>query len=165
MILRKFLLTLSALGALSLTVFAQTTGTTTTTTTATRQTTFSPVGLGSSETLEVNVANLAANPTSGTAASCTGSVSFVNASGAAIGTASNFTLTSGQMKAVTLPYTSSGTSSGRALVRAVISVTLTSGTPCQLASSLATYDTSTGATHAYVDGGEMAGGYGFGPGR
>jgi len=47
---------------------------TATTTTVTRSMTFAPAGLASSETAQVNLVNLASNPTSGTAASCTGSV-------------------------------------------------------------------------------------------
>ena len=43
---------------------------------------FGPIGLASSETAQINVVNTAAASSSGTAASCTGSVSFVNASGA-----------------------------------------------------------------------------------
>ena len=40
---------------------------------------------------------------------------------------------------------------------------IAAGTPCALASSLETYDNSTGVTHVYLEGGEVAGGYG--PGR
>jgi hypothetical protein len=48
-------------------------------------------------------------------------------------------------------------------LRAVISLTRTSGTPCELAASLATFDTSSGATHLYVADAYPASGPG--PGR
>ena len=64
----------------------------------TRSFTFPAVGLAGTETLEVTVANLVAAPTSSTAtASCTGTVSFSNASGAAIGAPAKFTVGAGQI--------------------------------------------------------------------
>lgn len=48
---------------------------------AARQSSFPPVGLAFSETMQVNLSNQAANPTSGTAASCTGTVTFLDSSG------------------------------------------------------------------------------------
>ena len=62
-------------------VFAQGT---TTTTSLTRTFNFPPVGIASSETAQINVTNLAPASSGGTAASCAGSVSFTNATGAAI---------------------------------------------------------------------------------
>jgi hypothetical protein len=126
----------------------------TTTATITRTLTFAPIGLASSETAQVNLVNLASNPTNGNAASCAGSVSFLNTSGSAIGSATPFTITSGQIASVKLPYSSTA-ASGRTVVRAVVAQTFATGSsaaPCALATSLETYDTSTGVTHAYVVG-------------
>jgi len=133
--------------------FAQGT-TTTTTSTFTRTETSPPIGLGNSETFEILVANTAANSTSGAAASCAVSVSFVNASGAVIGTATSLTLTSGQISAVRLAYANSGTTAGRALIRGAVTLTETSGsqTPCELETSFATFDSTTGATHVLLAG-------------
>jgi hypothetical protein len=131
-----------------------------TTTTVTRENTYPPTGLASSETIQINVTNTASNASNGTAASCTGSISFVNASGATIGTATNFTATSGQTVSVSMPFSKVGAAGNRTVVRGQITVTLTSGVPCAVSSSLETFDTTTGATHIYQpngDGGILAG--------
>ena len=121
-----------------------------------------PIGIAGTETAQVILTNTAANLTTvsaGTAssatvpvASCVGSVAFYNASGKLIGTATAFTLTSGQIEQVSLPYASANSSIGRALIRAVVSLTTTfpSAAPCSLAYSLVTFDTTTGVTHAIV---------------
>src|SRR5579863_7085999 len=75
-----------------------------TTTTTTRDFTIGPIGVGSTETVQINVANLASNSTSGTAASCTGSISFNNTTGNAIGTSTSFTVTAGQIFSASLPF-------------------------------------------------------------
>jgi hypothetical protein len=140
-----------------------------TTTTTTRDVTIGPIGLGSTETIQVNVANLASNSTTGTAASCTGSITFNNTTGNAIGTSTSFTVTAGQIFSASLPFNKiSATSTARTEVIGVIAVTTSSATPrppCSLHYSLETFDTTTGATHSYVsgsDGGFVAVG---GPGR
>lgn len=160
------ILTVAALAATA--AMAQTT-TTTTTTTATREATYPPVGLATSETLQINVVNLASNSSSGTAASCTGTITFVNPSGATIGSAASFTVTSGQTSSISLPFAKSG-ASARTEIRGVISYTVTSDVPCSLASSLETYDTATGVTHLFLSNEASAGGSpaldgGQGPGR
>lgn len=123
-----------------------------------RRIAFPPVGLASTETAQVNLTNTAPNPTSTSAipASCAGTVSFLNAAGALIGTARPFTATSGQTASVSLPFNSAGLS-GRGVIRAIVAVTV-SATPvpaCALTTSLETFDTSSGATHAYLAGGDM----------
>jgi hypothetical protein len=75
----------------------------TTSNTISRAMTFAPIGLASSETAQVNLVNLANNPTSGNAASCTVSVSLLSAGGSVIGSATPFTVTSGQIVSVKLP--------------------------------------------------------------
>lgn len=138
MVVRRFVFALLA----GLTAMAQTT--TSSSSTVTQDLNYPPIGLASSETAQINVANLAAASSSGTAAACSGTVSFLSAAGAAIGTASSFTLTSGQISSISLPYSKVG-GSGRTEVRGVIMLTETpgSGVPCELVSSLETYDTST----------------------
>ena len=165
MSIRRFVLTFAAIGAIS-SAFAQST------TTGTRDFNLPPIGLGSTETAEINVVNFAANASDGTAASCTGTVSFVSASGATIGSATPFTLAAGQLTSVHLPFSSAGATGTRGAIRGVVTLTLSTANPrppCALAISLATYDTSTGATHSLVTagggpGGGMGGGPGFGPG-
>lgn len=140
--------------------------TTTTSSTLTRQTSTPPIGLGSTETAQINVTNLATASSSGTAASCTGSVSFVNAGGTTIGSATNFTVASGQTSSVSLPFNKAGASGTRTEIRGIVTRTQTTGSgaaPCSLSSSLEIYDTSTGATHAYFvidEAGANVGGFG-----
>ena len=138
--------------------------------TTTRTSNLPPVGIAGTETAQVILTNTAASLTSGVpggtstttvpAPSCTGSVSFYNASGKLIGTATAFTLTSGQIEPVSLPYASAGSSAGRALIRAVVSLTTTlpAPAPCSLSYSLVVFDTTTGVTHAIVTDSGLTGG-------
>jgi hypothetical protein len=161
MSIRRLVLTFAALGAIC-SAFGQST--------TTRDFNLPPVGLGATETAEVNVANFAANASDGTAASCTGSISFLNASGATIGSATSFTVTAGQIFSARLPFSGAGSSGTRTVIHGVVALTLATTSPrppCALAVSLATFDTSSGATHALVTsgaGGGPGGGPGFGPG-
>jgi hypothetical protein len=144
----------AALGALA--------QTTTTTNNLTRD--LGLTGLSATETAQIFVVNTAQASSAGTAASCAGSLSFTNAAGTAIGTAASFTLGTGQSATATLPYAQAG-QSGRAEIRAQITVTRTSGTnpPCALRTLFETFDTTTGATHVHVDGGQaVEPGFGFG---
>lgn len=151
-------LNLFAIGCIAVAASAQTT----TSSTFTRS--LAPVGLASSETMQVNLLNDAAASSSGTAASCTGSVAFSNSTGTAIGGATSFTISSGEVFSVSLPFSKAGLSA-RGEIVAAITLTQTSGTPCALVSSLETFDTSTGVTHVFlVSGGPGFGGPGFGPG-
>ncbi len=131
---------------------------TTTPPTITRESSYPPLGLASTETMQVNLANLASNATSSTgtvttAASCTGSVTFLNATGATIGTANPFNVSQNSIVSVTLPFTKSSISGVRGEVRVVIITTTPTGKnspPCSLETSLETYDTTTGATHVFL---------------
>jgi hypothetical protein len=137
------------------------------TTTNTRDFNLPPVGLGATETAEISVTNLAANASDGTAASCSGSILFHNSGGSLIGSATAFTIASGQISSARLPFSSAGATGTRTLIRGTVQLTLASSSPrppCSLAFSLATYDTSTGATHALESAG-LGPGYGPGPGR
>lgn len=134
-------------------------GQSTTTGTRTLESSFPLVGLASTETIGVNLINLASNSSSGpsgtgttTAASCTGSVSFINSSGATIGTATTFTLAAGAVTEVNLPFSSSGLTSPRGLIRTVVSETFTPNVPCQLSFTLNTFDTTSGVTHVFLTG-------------
>jgi hypothetical protein len=92
------------------------------------------------------VVNTASASSTGTAASCTGTLTFLRANGTAAGTAVNFTVTTGQIATATLPYATLATS-GRAVVRGVVTLNVNSSThaaPCRLTSSFETFDTATG---------------------
>jgi hypothetical protein len=149
MSIRNFLLTsfLTALAAAS--AFAQ--GTTSTTTT-TRNFFFPPIGLGSTETAQVNVVNIATASPNATAASCTGTISFANASGAVIGKAATFTAGSNQIASVSLPFATSGLAGTHGEILASVSQTVTfpSSAPCSLVFSLETFATATGETHVVL---------------
>jgi len=145
--MKNFGLLLTFAAAVTGSIFGQTT-----TTTRTSDYTFAPVPLGSTETVGVNLINLAANPTNGNASSCTGSVAFQTAAGAAIGTATTFTLAANASAVATLPFSSSGLTGIRGLIRVVVASTTTNGVPCALSYSLNTFDTGTGATHVFLTG-------------
>jgi len=144
----KLILTLTFLaGAVAQTALAQTT------ITISRNFSYTPVGLAISETMQLNVVNLAENPSTGLAASCTGSFSFYNAAGTLIGTSTPFTATAGETQSVTLTLAKAGITGTRAEIRAVIQTTTPEGRnapPCSLESSLETFDSTSGATHAYL---------------
>lgn len=142
----------------------QTNTTQSTATTSTQISTASlpPVGLASTETAQVNLVNTAPAPLSGPAPSCTGSVAFYAAGGSLIGASSTFTVGSGQIESVKLPYDLTEASGGRTVVRAEIVLTVqttsvSQAPACILVSSLETYDTATGVTHAFVSGGTAQG--------
>jgi hypothetical protein len=132
----------------------------TTSTTHTRTTSFGVVGFGSTETMRVNLLNIATASTSGTAASCTGTVTFTSATGATIGAATAFTIASGQVFSVNLSFASSGGTGSR--VELVPSVQQTSSSaPCGLSASLEVFDASSGVSHIHL-GSSDAGSPGFG---
>lgn len=152
--LRQRLLAVSLLSALL--AFGQTP----TSNTETSSTNLPPVGLASTETVQVNVANTAPASSTSTPGTCSGSIAFYDANGNMIGSAADFAVASGQIFSAKLPY-ASAVSSGdsRIAVRAVITMTVPilavlSGSaapspPCILQSSLETYDTSSGVTHVF----------------
>ena len=148
-----------ALSFAALSVFGQTT----TPGTETSTTNLPPVGLASTETMQVNVVNAGPVLTSSSATPivCSGSIAFYDVNGSMIGSAQDFKVTGGETSSVKLPYASAVASgTARVVVRAAISVTmnivpgLATTVPlflpvCFLTSSLETYDTATGVTHAY----------------
>jgi hypothetical protein len=123
-----------------------------------------PIGLAASETAEVNLINTAPTFSSGVAASCSGSVAFYDVAGSALGTSSSFTIGTGQIVSLKLPYDATGAAAaGETIVRAEIALaappstiavlsTALSTPPCELGFSLETSDTATGISHALVSG-------------
>jgi hypothetical protein len=131
------------------------------------------VGLASSETAQVNVVNLAASfsavlgaaPPVSTTASCTGSITFYNASGNIINpnSTASFTIGTGQIYSASLPYSDIAvgdrpSGNGRTTIWAAVTIngSNNSSTPCTLASNIETFDTSTGVTHIHVESSTVA---------
>ena len=146
MSIRKLVVTSFLAAALAVSAFAQ--GSTSTSTT-TQNFLFPPVGLGSTETAQVNVVNIASASSGGTAASCTGSISFASSTGAVIGKATAFTVGTGQIASVSLPFGTSGFAATRGEFVATLTLTVTrpSTAPCSLVFSLESFATATGETH------------------
>ncbi len=139
----------------------------------TSTTTLPPVGLASTETVQVNVSNTSpVLPSTNSAAAptaCSGSIAFLDSNGNSIGAPTEFKIGSGQTLSAKLPYASAAASgAARIVVRPEILVTLnitttpppvTNGTAvpvlplllpsCFLTSSVEIYDTATGVTHAF----------------
>jgi len=143
----------------ALSASAQTTATTSTDTPSSPQ--FPPIGIAVSETAQVNVTNTALPPFNGGAAPiCNGTVVFYGgADGRTIvGPVTAFQVQYGQISSVPLPYALTGASGSRAVIRVEITLSpvlfpTAAGpvvSPCTLATSLETYDTVTGVTHAVV---------------
>jgi hypothetical protein len=126
-----------------------------TTPTLTRDYVFPPLGLASSETASITVVNVAtaSTATTGTTTaatpSCSGTISFANASGA-IGSPTSFTVTAQQFATATLSFASAGLTGDRGEILGKISLTTAAHTPCSLMFSLETYDSTSGATHAVL---------------
>ena len=89
MFVRHVLAAAAITGLLAAGAVAQTTATNT----STRE--FPLIGLGSTETVQINVLNQATTSASGASASCAGTIAFLNVSGAAILSSTSFTLSSG----------------------------------------------------------------------
>jgi len=128
-----------------------------------------PIGLGPSETVEVNLLNNAKASPTGVAASCNGSVSIYDAAGSGIASAQNtetpasFKLGTGEIYSVKLPDASAPGAAPSTPIRAEIALapaasgppllgTTLATPPCDLVFSFETYDSTTGITHAFVSG-------------
>jgi hypothetical protein len=112
-----------------------------------------------SEGIEVNLINLASNPTNGNPASCTGSVAFSTVSqGTVISGTTDFTLAAGAATSImpTAGNNIATTPPNRVLLKVVVTSTNTSGVPCSLAYTLNTFDSTTGATHVFLVGASPA---------
>ena len=147
-------LTIFAIASLT-TLAAMAQPVTTTAAATTRSTALPPIGLGTTETARVNLTNVAVASQAGLAASCEGNVAFLNAAGATIGTATTFKIATLVTASVSLPFTAAGLTGPRGVIRAVVTVNRPATTsnspapPCSLLSSVETFDTVSGATHAY----------------
>jgi len=126
---------------------------------------YAPIGLASSETIQVNLANLASNVATvvvGQSSQCTGSVSFLSAAGAQIGSATPFIVNSGQTISVGLPFAGAGIVGNRGVIRAVVVLSPASSYNyafCNLSSSIETFDTISGVTHLFLTNSGFAGVY------
>jgi hypothetical protein len=122
--------------------------------TFTRDYAFPPVGLASSETAQLNVVNIAPASTANneTAPACTGTITYANASGKAIGAPTSFTTTGSQVSSTQLTFSQLAASGTRAEFVASVQLTrsLPATEPCSLVFSLETFDTSSGVTHVYL---------------
>jgi hypothetical protein len=123
---------------------------------------FPPVGVAPSETLQVNLTNIATESgSSNLLPQCSGTLTFYDAGGIVIGdgTSISFSVPTGILS-IPLTYSAISASGQRAMVRVDIKlapVTLPTAdnprTPaCTLLSSLEIYDIATGAIHAVVKG-------------
>ncbi|MGA3189616.1 MAG: hypothetical protein ABSF22_21125 [Bryobacteraceae bacterium] len=122
--------------------------------------TFPLVALAPTENIEVNLINLATNPTNGNASSCTGTVTFSTASqGTAIGGATSFTLAADAVASITPSVASNVITAGanRVLLKVVVASTTTPSVPCSLSYALNTFDSTTGVTHVFLVGAAPAG--------
>lgn len=108
---------------------------------------FAPVGVATTETIQVNVANTATGSSS-TAAACSGTISFTVAGAKTQPAAAKFTVAAGEIYSTDLAWANLG-ASGRAEVLVALQVSQTAGVPCAAISSVETYDTSSGVTHSY----------------
>ena len=117
-----------------------------------------PVGLAVTETLQVNVYNAAPIPANGgLAPRCDGTVAFYV--GGSLVKVAGYLVQFQTTDSVALPYASTGASGARTVVLALITPSVvTPATPggqipsCALVSSLETFDTVSGVTHALVSG-------------
>lgn len=123
----------------------------------TRSANFGPVGVGSTETLQVTVLNNASNllPLASLIATpgpCTGSVSLFDASGKQIGSASSFSVAPGEMQSLKFGFGQLASSGSGVELRGVISITPSTPSFCPLSYAVETFDTSSGSTHLYFNG-------------
>ena len=149
-ICRSLLISAVALSAFVVPASAESSPTAPTTPpTFTRTYYFPPVGLAATETARISAVNIAPTSAKGTKASCGGTISFTDATGAAIGKSTAITnLGTGEIQSGDLVG-----SGARAEVQGSVQVTITLGptaTPCSLLLTLETFDTASGATHAVV---------------
>ena len=123
----------------------------------TRSANFGPLGVGSTETLQITVLNTASNilplasqiPVPGP---CAGSVSLFDASGKQIGSAASFSVAAGDMQSLKFGFGQLATSGSRVELRGTISITPSSPAFCPLSYAVETFDTSSGSTHLYFTG-------------
>jgi hypothetical protein len=115
---------------------------------------FPPVGLAASETAQLNIVNMApaSSVASASAPSCSGTITFTNASGATIGSAINFTTTGSQIFSTELSFAKLAATGTRAEFVAAVQLSAQTQpiTPCSPAFSLETFDSTSGVTHVFL---------------
>jgi hypothetical protein len=120
--------------------------------TYTRDYVFPPLSLANGETAQVNVANTAKAPTNGTAASCTGTISFTTGNGAATGNPVAFTVPAGQIFSSSFPNNSANRTAILATVQQTLPIPVfpvqailanTINLPCSLVLSLEIFSSTT----------------------
>jgi len=111
------------------------------------------VGLASSETAQVNVASPgftgvtnAPFPTP-----CTGTITFYDGSGAAIGSPASFSITLAQVASASVPYSDVPGTSGNS--RTIVRARVTTNSGCSVTANIETFDAATGVTHVHIEGG------------
>jgi hypothetical protein len=123
-----------------------------------------PVTIAPSETLRVAVTSAAAGDKESVVA-CSGTIGFYDVTGAPIGTPAAFNIGQKQsVNAAELTFATAGATGLNGVASAQISLTALPLTvaytgnapPCVVNFSITTFDTATGATHAFVTGPSMA---------
>jgi len=123
-----------------------------------------PVGLGSTQTARVNIVNTA-TVSDGTTASCTGTISFLDASGSTITSATMpFTATSGRIVTAPLTFANAGGTAAQPHVefRAVVDLntsTAVSPTACSLDILVEIDDATSGAVQVVLPAARLEGGF------
>jgi hypothetical protein len=129
-----------------------------------------PVGVGSTETLQITVLNayqgltilppvtalpslpglpvlpLLPLPTTTPTITCSGTITLFDTAGTQIGSATSFTAAAGQMASAKFSFGQLASSGPRVEVRGTVV------SQCSLAYSMETFDTSSGATHLFFSG-------------
>lgn len=119
--------------------------------TFTRTFSFPAVGLASSESARVAAVNIAPASHKGTAASCSGNISFTDDKGTPAGKATAFTaLGTGQIAHGDLPGSTGANVRNEFQGSVQVTIDPASGAPCSLLLTLEVFDTTTGVTHGLV---------------
>jgi hypothetical protein len=113
---------------------------------------FPAVGLASSESARIAAVNIAPASHKGTAASCSGTISFTNASGAPVGKPAQFSIGTGDIAYGDVLGLDPSSNSVRNEFQGSVQVTIdpASGAPCSLLLTLEVFDTATGVTHGLM---------------
>jgi len=118
------------------------------------------VGVAPTESVQVNVTNMAPfSPNGGVEPNCTGVILFYYSPAYSPNSVlpfaqTGFSVTSGQSFSFSTPYSSSGGTGGRQVIRPAINLAITINGPnpaCILVSSVETFDTSSGVVHAVIN--------------
>jgi len=117
------------------------------------------IGVAPTESVQVNVTNMAPQSLNGSIQNCSGIILFyyspANSPNSVLPFAqTGFSVASGQSFSFSAPYSSTSGTGGRQVIRPAINLSITtSGTTpaCILVSSVETFDTSSGVVHAVIN--------------